>query len=380
MGRIDTLTPAKTSVRVGIATYTNPKTRPIDPPMVKQGHFQVCLSEPLSSARAIAPRAAWGAVGKGRRSRSETSRKRTYPEVNQVMRPTRMPSTSRAMGRAQSMCRKVRCTIASESGAGENHPWPSHFRPTSFSVRPNWAASGEPTKYWRQISCRKVPVSARTISCDATYVSRKISCRLSVVKERLAISRKRITVTHCAASPMPMPVTSPRYICPGVMMKAMNSTPTSVLMVYPCSKRSGACNRSLYSWISWYWRSRFVCRRSSATRPPVSGRNHPTRVSRQRNSQQSRAAALRSPGTGAPASSVGGLPPLGHLKPHDATSSAGSSSTSLAAMTTSRQWTACSSWMSCFSVCHTRNCFRSSSMKPRLRRCQNATGPLMRSM
>ena len=116
--------------------------------------------------------------------------------MNQVTLATMMPMTSRPIGSAQSTWKKVRSTIAAESGDGENQLYPMNLRLTSFSCSPKRTASWDPTKYWRQISCRKVPVSARTISCEATYVSRKISCRRSVVKDRLAISRKRMTVTH----------------------------------------------------------------------------------------------------------------------------------------------------------------------------------------
>ena len=187
----------------------------------------------------MADRADMGAVGKGSLSLSEVRRKRTYPEVNQETRPTMVPATRRAMGQIQSGCRKVRSANAGESGPGD------HQNGSSLAT-PNCAASAERTKYWRHRRSRKAP-SSRATRAEATYTRRKISCRLSEVKERLATSRKRITVTHCAADPMEPPVTNPRYISPGVMIREMKITPMTVRRVNPLSKRLGASRSDRYS-------------------------------------------------------------------------------------------------------------------------------------
>ena len=129
-------------------------------PTLKIGHFQVSFSWPLSSARAIDPRADMGAVGKGSCSRSEVRRKRTYPEVNHETRPTMVPRTRRPMGQAQSGWRKVRSPWASDSGPGAHQNGRT-------SETPNCSASGERTKYCRHSRSRKAP-SSRTTSAPAT--------------------------------------------------------------------------------------------------------------------------------------------------------------------------------------------------------------------
>jgi len=74
----------------------------------------------------------------------------------------------------------------------------------------------------------------------------KISCCLSSVYERLAISANRMMVTRRAAGPMPWPMTSWRYIDPGIMRKPMNIAPMTVFQPKPSSKWLGGLTRSRY--------------------------------------------------------------------------------------------------------------------------------------
>ena len=48
------------------------------------------------------------------------------------------------------------------------------------------------------------------------------------VRARLAISRKRMTVTHFAASPMPSPIIRCMYMVAGNMIKPMNNVPSRI--------------------------------------------------------------------------------------------------------------------------------------------------------
>ena len=80
--------------------------------------------------------------------------------VNQEMREMIMPMTSRAIGMTKSLCRKVRCTSASESAGG------AHQVGISL-VRPNCLAAGDCTRYWFHSRPLKAPVSA-AISPAAT--------------------------------------------------------------------------------------------------------------------------------------------------------------------------------------------------------------------
>ena len=77
-----------------------------------------------------------------------------------------------------------------------------------------------------------------------------ISCFLSWINERLAISMNRITVTHSAAAPMPPPIISDRYMFHGTMTMAMNSAPMTVRTVNPSSYVPGGVSRLRYSLIS----------------------------------------------------------------------------------------------------------------------------------
>jgi hypothetical protein len=54
-------------------------------------------------------------------------------------------------------------------------------------------------------------------------------------------------VTQRAAGPIPEPMTSCRYMLPGIMRKPMNTAPTTVFQSKPSSKWSGALSRSRYS-------------------------------------------------------------------------------------------------------------------------------------
>ena len=104
----------------------------------------------LLSARAVAPWAATGARGKGRPSRSEVSRKSTYPRPNHSARARTWPRTSRAIGQAQSPWKKVRWARAAESAAGTTQSG-------ICRAIPRVCPTCDCTRYWYQISDPKGP-------------------------------------------------------------------------------------------------------------------------------------------------------------------------------------------------------------------------------
>ena len=98
----------------------NPQIKPDIDPMEKILHRQVSLLV-VDSARAVAPCAAIGAIGKGNRSKSAVTRNKTYEAPNPRITPNNLKIINIRIGQCQSICKRVHSAIAMESGAGAVH-------------------------------------------------------------------------------------------------------------------------------------------------------------------------------------------------------------------------------------------------------------------